>query len=186
MSLKELFGKIADDAAQLTAKALGQERISQYANQDPNNGTACFFTYHYMYFRTVYKYSKTWQEYKADCVKIGAMRNDFKILDRDLMARAAGQRLIAKGTTAKLREKIYELLLLDRPVGFALNGGAHFESIDGFVPRGDKLFFTIDDPAAGSKTRSTDIEADAQTLSVYNEAGKISGTITKIYWYEET
>lgn len=178
MTLKKLFGDIADTAAGLTAKALQQDRVSQYANKDPNNGYACFFTCFFMYFRTVHKYGKTWEQYKVDCVKLGAMREDFKILNRDLMARAAGQRLTAKESTTKLREKIFELLLLGRPVIFALNGGQHFESIDGYKAQRDKVIFSIDDPGPNNDT-----QADAETLTVSNSK-KMSGKITKIYWYE--
>jgi hypothetical protein len=179
MTLTQLFGDIADKAAGITAKALGQERVSQYANKDPNNGYACFFTCYYMYFRTVYGYSQTWSEYKAACVKLGAMREDFKILDRSKMAAAAGQRLVSKETASKLREKIYELLLQNKPIPFALNNGQHFESIDGFTVENGKLVFTIDDPGPNNDTR-----ADAETLTVYSAAGKKSGTITKVYWLE--
>ena len=64
---------------------LGQERMSQF-NKDPNSKYACFFTCCLMYFRTVYKVKLSFDEYKRECLRVGAIKNNFFILDHSKMA----------------------------------------------------------------------------------------------------
>jgi hypothetical protein len=187
--IKEAYEKAIAAAKALTQKALGQERVSQF-NSDPDSKYACFFTCCFMYFRTVYKMKMSFERYKFECMKAGAMRKDFYILNRDKMAAAAGYpHLRCKSTTKNLREKIYELLLKDKPVIFSL-AGRHYESIDGFeLTQNGDILFTVDDPGAQGDMHC--LASDLLVFRYKNGAPVYSRhpngskrKITTVYWFE--
>lgn len=169
-------------------KSLNQELRRQNEEHDPNNIYACFFACCLMFFS--YKLNKRlkYSEYRRACIRAGAMRDDFYILNHQKMAEAAGCNLIARNQIKNLREKIFELLLKETPVIFSL-GNEHYESIDGYEVTDGNLLFTIDDPGfQGDKF------CDPETLEVfkiqdnkriYSKGHRsITRRITKIYWYE--
>lgn len=180
---------IKDAAQSVTQKFLGQERMSQF-NKDPNSKYACFFTCCLMYFRTVHKYKGNFVQYKAACLKIGAIKENFFILDHSKMAEAAGQNLVCKNTSKNIREKIYELILKGVPVPFSLSG-RHYESIDGFeaTETGDILFH-VDDPGGQGDTFALASElcvfkiVDGNPVYSRHPDGS-KRKITTVYWFEE-
>lgn len=185
--MKEFISKILGG---ILSKNVNQQRVSQF-NKDPNSKYACFFTSFFMYFRTVYTtFKMTWSEYQSVCLKIGAINSAFTILDHSKMAAAAGfPKLKCNRTSSKIREKIFELLLLEKPVPFSL-AGRHYGSIDGYeLDQDGKLRFTVDDPGGQGDTF-----CDSETLEMYHEENgkKIFSKhpdgsrrkITTVYWFE--
>lgn len=180
---------VIEGAKALTKKLLGQERISQF-NKDPNSKYACFFTCCYMYFRTTEKsFKMTWDEYKKACIKAGAIREDFYLLDHSSMAKAAGfPKLKCYNTSRGIKEKIYELIIKGKPVPFSLSG-RHYESIDGVeVVEGDILFH-IDDPGGQGDTFALASDllvfksvGDKKVYSRHPDGSKRK--ITTVYWFE--
>lgn len=183
-----MLSAIKTGALSLVKKLLWQERISQYT-PDPDSKYACFFTSVFMYFRTVYKFKRTFAEYKQDCLAAGAIRSDYYLLDRTKMAVAAGHpELVCKATSQKMREKILELIIKDRPVPFSV-GGTHFESIDGYETINDALYFLIDDPAGRDTHAHGDtLEVGKLAKGIFTPRIKANGAkclITTVYWFEE-
>lgn len=188
-TVKDAIRTVKDLAAGLTQKFLGQERVSQFRADDPNSKYACFFTSCYMYFRTVYKIKLTFNEYKRECLRVKAIRNDYYLLNRDAMAAAAGYpNLRCFHTSSGIEKKIYELLLKNKPVPFSLSG-RHFESIDGFETQGNELLFTVDDPggqgdewASASELCVFKIVDGKRVYSRHPDGSKRK--ITTVYWFE--
>lgn len=189
MKLNDTIQAAIDGAKSGLKKLLGQERVSQF-NTDPDSKFACFFTTFFMYFRTTRKMKLSFQEYKRECLRVGAIKQNFTILDHSKMAAAAGYpTLTSKNTASKIKEKIFELLLKEQPVPFSLNG-AHYESIDGYeVTDAGELLFHVDDPGGQGDTF-----CEADTLKVFRiEKGKriysrhpngAQRVITRVYWFE--
>jgi len=167
---------------------LKQPTVSQF-NQYPHDAFACFVTDFYMWFLTVCKIKISWVEYVEECKKVKAINDTFKILDRDLMAVAAGHpEFTCKDTTVNMAEKIDQLLDSGVPVIFSLSGGEHFESIDGRKAVAGVPCWTVDDPGGqGDKfcdcTTLEVFHLDANGNRVYskNHAGG-HRVITHIYW----
>ncbi len=195
--IKAAIEKAAGLIGSLTSKDIGQVRVSQFTNKDPNNKYACFFTTLYMYFRTRYKISLTWEAYRDALKAAGAINDKFFIKVEankgdTRFSRCAGVKPLAYcSTNTKIREKIFELILKGEPVPFALNGGEHFESIDGyFQDESGALIFNVDDPGLQG-----DVFCEADTLEVYRiekgvrkysraNDGKSRRKITRIYYFE--
>ena len=185
-----MIESLKNAASNALKKMLGQELVKQYTNPDPMNKYACFFTAFFMYFRTVHGMKFSFAKYKQECLVIGAMKENFTILDHSKMAAAAGYpKLKCKNTSSKITEKIFELLLKNCPVPFSL-GGKHYESIDGYEAQSDgSIRFSVDDPGW-----QHDTFCDAADLFVYriengkkvyskNDAGG-KRKITTVYWFE--
>lgn len=195
--IKEAIEKAASLIGSLTQKDIGQTRVSQFANKDPNNKYACFFTTLYMYFRTRFKCALTWEQYRDALKAAGCINDKFFIrveanTGDTRFAKAAGAPALKYcSTNQRVREKILELLLKGEPVPFALNGGEHFESIDGyFIDETGRLTFTADDPGGQGDTF-----CDGDTLEVYRlenhirkfskaNDGKSKRRITRVYYFE--
>lgn len=195
--MTDIIKNAIDGAKAGLRKLLGQERVSQFANKDPNNKWACFMTALFMYFRTRFKIRLTWEQYRDALKASGAITDRFFIKAEankgdTRFAEAAGVAPLKYcSTNQKIREKILELLLKNEPVPFALNGGEHFESIDGYeVTDTGAILFHVDDPGA-----QDDTFADGDTLEVfriengvrkYSRAndGKSRRRITRIYYFE--
>ena len=60
MKLNDTIQAAIDGAKAGLKKLLGQERVSQFANKDPNNKYACFMTSLFIYFLTRFKIRLTW------------------------------------------------------------------------------------------------------------------------------
>ena len=186
--MKNLINMVADAAGKMTKKLLGQERMSQF-NKDPNSKYACFFTCCLMYFKTVYKVKFTFDEYKRECLRAGAIRNDFWLLDHSKMAAAAGYpNLKSYNTSENIREKIYELILKGQPVIFSL-AGKHYESIDGFeTTEGGDILFHVDDPGGQGDTFALASElcvfkmVDGKRVYSKHPNGA-KRKITTVYWF---
>lgn len=185
--MKNLINMVADAAGKMTKKLLGQERMSQF-NKDPNSKYACFFTCCLMYFKTVYKVKLTFDEYKRECLRAGAIRNDFWLLDHSKMAAAAGYpNLKSYNTSENIREKIYELILKGQPVIFSLSG-KHYESIDGFESVDNDILFHVDDP--GGQGDAFALASDLLVFKVVDGKKVYSKhpngakrKITTVYWF---
>ena len=197
MKLNDTIQNAIDGAKAGLKKLLGQERVSQFANKDPNNKYACFFTSLFMYFRTRFKIRLTWEQYRDALKASGAITDKFYIKVEankgdTRFAKAAGVAPLKYcSTNTKIREKILELLLKNETVPFALNGGEHFESVDGYeVADTGAILFHVDDPGGQGDTF-----ADGDTLEVfrlekgvrkYSRAndGKSKRRITRVYYFE--
>lgn len=197
MKLNDAIQNAIDGAKASLKKLLGQERVSQFANKDPNNKYACFMTSLFMYFRTRYKIKLTWEQYRDALKTSGAITDKFYIKaeankgDTRFATCAGVAPLKYCSTNQKIREKILELLLKNEPVPFALNGGEHFGSVDGYeVTDAGAILFHVDDSGAQGDTF-----ADGDTLEVfrtekgvrrYSRAndGKSRRRITRVYWFE--
>lgn len=197
MKLNNTIQAAIDNAKASLNRLLGQERVSQFANKDPNNKWACFMTALFMYFRTRFKIRLTWEQYRDALKASGAITDRFFIKAEankgdTRFAKAAGVAPLKYcSTNQRIREKILELLLKEQPVPFALNGGEHFESIDGYeVTDAGAILFHVDDPGGQGDTF-----ADGDTLEVfrlekgvrkYSRAndGKSRRRITRIYYFE--
>lgn len=196
-TIKNAIKFMADAAGALTGRNIGQTRVSQYANKDPNNRFACFMTSLYMYFRTRFGVKLTWEQYRDALNGAGAINDKFFIKVEankgdTRFARCAGVKPLAYcSMNTKIREKIFELILKGDPVPFALNGGEHFESIDGyFIDDAGALIFNVDDPGLQG-----DVFCDGDTLEVfrlekgvrkYSRAndGESRRKITRVYYFE--
>lgn len=188
--IKELVDGAMEAVKKMTKKLLGQELVKQYTNPAPKNKYACFFTAFFMYFRHVHGLKMTFMEYREACLANGAINDAFTIQNHNKMCAAAGfPNLVVKNTNARLREKIMELILLEKPVIFSLNG-EHYESIDGYEIVDGVLRFTVDDPGWQDDTYAT-----GDTLEVYREdkgqkkfsvnAKGAKRAITRVYWMEQ-
>ena len=195
--IKAAIEKAAGLIGSLTSKDIGQVRVSQFTNKDPNNKYACFFTTLYMYFRTLHGLKLTWEQYRDKLKGAGCINEKFFIKveanvgdTRFARCAGAGPLKYCSMNGAKMREKILELLLKGQPVPFSLNG-EHFESIDGYESdEAGNLTFRIDDPGGQGDTH-----ADGQTLEVFRiekgvrkysvpNSGKGRRKITRIYYFE--
>lgn len=193
--IKAAIGTVSDFFGAFTGKDIGQHRVSQFANKDPNNKYACFFTTLFMYFKTLHGLKLTWEQFRDALKEAGCINNKFYIKveantgdTRFAQCAGAGPLKYCSLNGAKMREKILELLLKGQPVPFSLNG-EHFESIDGFETDGG-LVFKVDDPGGQGDTF-----ADGETLEVFRlengvrkysvpNSGKGRRKITRIYYFE--
>lgn len=195
--IKAAIGAAADLIGALTGKDIGQVRVSQFANKDPNNKYACFFTMLFMYFKTLHGLKLTWEQYRDALKEAGCINDKFYIKveantgdTRFARCAGAGPLKYCSLNGAKMREKILELLIKGQPVPFSLNA-EHFESIDGYdTDKDGNLTFRVDDPG-----RQGDTFADGQTLEVFRiengvrkysvpNSGKGRRKITRIYYFE--
>lgn len=161
---------------------------------DPNSKYACFFTAAWSYFRAHHGLKLTWDAYKAACVACGAIRDDFYLLDRDRMAKAAGVKAkCIEESGAGIAARALQLVMLGRTCLFSLNG-EHYGSIVGAekyeTADGDKLRFLVEDPGGQGDTF-----ADYDDLIVYHEGKggqRIESKnhkggrrkITRLYWWQ--
>lgn len=174
----------------LFSKNLGMTLMKQSSIHDRNNVYACAMTSCAMIFSYIKGTLLNLDDYAKECIRIGAMRNDFYVQDYNLMAKAAGLGNLKFKTellTANNPDKIVSLINENHPMIINLNG-EHFECVDGYDATGD-LSFTLDDPGY-----QNDTHMDGKTLELYhlengkkiyslNHAGK-HRTATKIYWFE--
>lgn len=160
---------------------------------DPNSKYACFFTAAYSYFRTHYRLRMSWDAFKAACVALKAIRDDFFLLDRDRMAEAAGVKAnCIEESGDGIAARALQLVTLGKTCLFSLNG-EHYESIVGAEKYKDadgteRLRFLIEDPGGQG-----DRFADYDDLICYHEekgvrvysANKKGGKrkITRLYWW---
>lgn len=161
---------------------------------DPNSKYACFFTAAWSYFRAHHGLKLSWEQYKAACVALKAIRPDFYLLDRDAMAAAASVKAkCVEEAGPGMAARALQLVTLGRTCLFSLNG-EHYESIVGAekfeAPDGtEKLRFLVEDPGAQGDTF-----ADYDDLIVYHEGKggqRIESKnskggrrkITRLYWW---
>lgn len=162
---------------------------------DPNSKYACFFTAAWSYFRKHHGLKLSWEQYKAACLKAGAIRDDFYLLDRDAMARAAGVNAkCVEESGAGMAARALQLVMLGRTCIFSLNA-EHYESIVGVekfeAPDGtEKLRFILEDPGGQGDTY-----CDYDDLICYREGKggqRIESKnskggrrkITRLYWWQ--
>lgn len=196
--IQDDINTIADAAAAITEKSLKITPEKQYADIYKDQFTlrafACWFTVFHMYFKYRFSlaFSLSWESFKIACVKTGGMNEGFAILDESgsvsKIAKAAGQNLTRYDTNKNIAEKCFELLNLNQPIPFSLNG-EHYELITGKKEVLGKLCFEVNDPGW-----QNDEYADCLTLEVFrieNGIQKFSighdgkrRKITRIYWFE--
>jgi len=166
----------------------------QYANLDPKNAYACFFTAWHIYFKATDKnFALSWEQYKQAAVAANAMTNDFAILDHSRMALAAGEvGMTCLNTNASMREQIVRLITAGFPVPFSLNG-EHYEILNGYrTDDQGNLWFSILDPGW-----QNDAECSATDLLLYHKdaaGNKIYSkghngrprAITRIYYLQKS
>lgn len=161
---------------------------------DPNSKYACFFTAAWSYFRAHHGLKLSWDAYKAACVACGVIRDDFYLLDRDKMAKAAGVKAkCVEESGPGIAARALQLVTLGKTCLFSLNG-EHYESITGAEKYEandgtEKLRFILEDPGM-----QNDSFADYDDLICYHEGkggqriesknhkgGKRK--ITRLYWW---
>lgn len=165
------------------------------ARTDPNSKYACFFTGAWSYFRKHHSLRLTWDQYKAACIACGAIRDDFYLLDRDKMAKAAGVKATCVDEAGPgMAARALQLVTLEKTCLVSLNGEHYgsvvgvekFEADDGT----EKLRFLIEDPGGQGDTF-----ADYDDLIMYHEGKggqRIESKnskggrrkITRLYWWQ--
>lgn len=186
--MKSLWRKLVD-----TVRESQFFTESGKARTDPNSKYACFFTAAWSYFRAHHGLKLSWDAYKTACLKAGAIREDFYLLDRNAMATAAGVKAkCIEESGAGIAARALQLVTLEKTCLFSLNG-EHYESIVGAekfdLGDGEALRFLIEDPGGQGDTF-----ADYDGLIVYREdkngdrvysknhkGGKRK--ITRLYWW---
>lgn len=166
----------------------GKRRIDQ------NSKFACFFTAAYSYFRAHYGLKLSWDKYKAECLKLKAIRNDFWLLNRDAMAIAAGVKAkCVEESGPGIAARALQIVTLGKTCLFSLKG-EHYASIVGVekFDSGDgveKLRFLIEDPGVQNDLYANydDLlcyREDKNGVRIYSKSSKGGKRlITKLYWW---
>lgn len=162
---------------------------------DPNSKYACFFTAAFSFFRTHYRLRLSWDEYKAACLKVGAIKEDFYLCDRDKMATAAGVRAKCFEESGDgIAARALQIVTLGKTCLFSLNG-EHYETIIGVekFDSGDgveRLRFLLEDPG-GQSDRFADYDdllcyhEDKNGVRIYSKNKKGGKRkITRLYWWQ--
>lgn len=160
---------------------------------DPNSKYACFFTAAYSYFRAHHGLKASWDAFKVACRAHKAIRDDFYLLDRDAMARAAGLEVKCVEASKDIAAIALRQVTLGKTCLFSLNG-EHYETIIGAekfknADGTERLRFLLEDPGGQG-----DKFADYDDLICYHEEkgvrvyskGKKGGKrkITRLYWWQ--
>lgn len=142
----------------MSGKSLPVERINQYLINEVNKEYSCQYTCYCTGLPVMTGKKLIPEKYDDVCKSMGAMRDDFWILDHDKMLVAGGlngyrteQVPVVKSSLTAIIQRVIESINAGAPVIASL-GGKHYQLVSGYEPINDELLLKITDPGGWNDT----------------------------------
>lgn len=142
----------------MMGKSLPVERINQYLINEVNKEYSCQYSCYCMGLPVMTGKKLIPEQYDDVCKAMGAMRDDFWILDHDKMLVAGGLKgcrtevvSIVKATLAATFQRVIESINAGAPIILSL-GGKHYQLVTGYDTIAEELLLKITDPGGWNDT----------------------------------